>query len=264
MPYRLLDLFCGDGGASMGYHRAGFEVVGVDNKPHPRYPFEFHQADALQFPLDGFDVVHASPPCQAYSSLRHLQNGKVYPELISETRERLVRSEALWVIENVDGAPLGSAGHLVMLCGTMFGLGTPSGSAELRRHRLFEISVSIGLRPACEHGTGVISIHGDHARDRRRGVISVVGHTPVAPRSQSRRVINVVGKTADSIRKTISVTGATPQTNVVRNRDRCTYSIEEAKAAMGIDWMAMKGLSQAIPPAYTEFIGRQLIEALKA
>ena len=202
----------------------------------------------MTFPLEEFDFIWASPPCQAFTVLRALQKGKEYPELIEGTRERLAAAGIPWVIENVEGAPLGASGYLILLCGTMFGLGTPSGSAELRRHRLFESSFSIPLRPACQHRTGVISAHGDHERDRRRSVITVVGHTPVTPRSQ---------------RRTISVTGSTPQTNVVRNRDRATYSIEEARAAMGIDWMTMRGLSQAIPPAYSEFIGKQVMQILK-
>ena len=81
---RLLDLFCGAGGAAMGYHRAGFDVVGVDIESQSRYPFEFHQADAMTYSLDGFDAIHASPPCQGYSRLRHLPwlKDRVYPMLI--------------------------------------------------------------------------------------------------------------------------------------------------------------------------------------
>jgi DNA (cytosine-5)-methyltransferase 1 len=133
---RLLDLFCGAGGAGMGYHRAGFDVVGVDIRPQPRYPFEFHQADALTFPTAGFDVIHASPPCQAYSVTKSLSS-KVHPELVQPTRAKLEASGLSWVIENVPGAPLIAP---LVLCGTEFGLRAPTGH-WVRRHRLFESNV---------------------------------------------------------------------------------------------------------------------------
>jgi DNA (cytosine-5)-methyltransferase 1 len=137
---RLLDLFCGAGGAAVGYHRAGFDVVGVDLSPQPRYPYEFVQADALTYPLDGFDAIHASPPCQAYSAMTACRPGLAdqYPDLVNLTRARLAVSGLPWVIENVPGAPLASGSdlfgaHGVKLCGHMFGL-------ALYRHRLFETS----------------------------------------------------------------------------------------------------------------------------
>jgi DNA (cytosine-5)-methyltransferase 1 len=94
----------------MGYHRAGFDVVGVDIEFQPRYPFEFHQADALIFPLDGFDVIHASPPCQAFSvaSALYRNNGKEYPDCLNPIRARLRKFGGTWVIENVIGAPMES------------------------------------------------------------------------------------------------------------------------------------------------------------
>src|SRR5688500_4187308 len=117
---RLLDLFCGAGGCSEGYHRAGFEVVGVDLKAQKNYPFEFIQADALDYPLDGFDVIHASPPCQAYSVLRRANPDAEYADLIEPTRAKLQASGLPWIIENVPGAPLAQS---ITLCGSMFGLG---------------------------------------------------------------------------------------------------------------------------------------------
>src|SRR5258707_15825847 len=94
---KLLDLFCGAGGCAVGYHRAGFEVTGVDINPQPRFPFRFIQADAMTFPLEGYDVIHASPPCQGYSKAMKHFTKKDYPKLIVEMRWRLKESGAEWV-----------------------------------------------------------------------------------------------------------------------------------------------------------------------
>jgi DNA (cytosine-5)-methyltransferase 1 len=228
MKPRLLDLFCGAGGAGMGYHRAGFEVVGVDIKRQKNYPFTFIQGDALNPPikLSEFAAIHASPPCQAHTSLRKMWNKKPHDDLIPATRRFLEESGLPWVMENVPGAPLKNP---FRLCGTIFGLKTLCG-AELRRHRYFENSGFFALTPECNHGRTVPGVYGGHIRDRCR---------------------------------TITITGNTPQQNVVRNRVRQTFSIEAARVAMGIDWMNMSELSQAIPPAYTNFIGSQLAKSLK-
>lgn len=230
MALRALDLFCGAGGATRGLQMAGFHVTGVDIRPQPRYcGDEFIQADALEVPLDGYDFIWASPPCQKFTALKKMWNAKGdYPNLIPDIRARLIGSGTPYAIENVEGAPLGDSGNLIVLCGTMFGLRTPDGRAELRRHRLFETSFSILLRPLCQHNGRVLGAYGGHVRDRCRA---------------------------------ITVTGHTAQTNVVRNRVRQTFSTEDAKGAMGIDWMPLSSLSQAIPPAYSEFIGRQVLEA---
>jgi DNA (cytosine-5)-methyltransferase 1 len=146
MKPRLLDLFCCQGGASVGYARAGFDVVGVDIDPQPRYPFEFVQADALEYLAahgHEFDAIHASPPCQAYTNAQKIQ-GNEHPDLVHPTRlllyglnyHRAVNLRVTripWVIENVVGAPLHEP---VMLCGEMFGV-------ETYRHRLFESNVEL-------------------------------------------------------------------------------------------------------------------------
>ena len=122
---RLLDLFCGAGGAAMGYHRAGFDVVGVDIKPQLRYPFEFHQGDAMTWPLDGFDVIHASPPCQDHTrQFVPREHGTGW--MLAAIRERLTASGLPWIIENVPGAPMRAD---YKLCGCMFDL------PRLRRER---------------------------------------------------------------------------------------------------------------------------------
>lgn len=225
----LLDLFCGAGGAAMGYHRAGFDVVGVDIKPQPSYPFEFWQGDAIELltrlidcdppwsfgrgrPLTDFDAIHASPPCQAYSAMRTNWNArKDHPDLLPPTRERLQASGLPWVIENVPGAPMAS---MVMLCGSAFGLGT--GEYQLRRHRWFEVFGAWFMSPPCQHRGPVIGIYGDHGRDRRR-----------------------------------------------KEGYGRYFTLDERKEAMGIDWMARDELDLAIPPAYTEYIGQQLLDHLK-
>lgn len=201
---KLLDLFCKAGGAGMGYHRAGFEVVGVDIEPQPNYPFEFVQADAMTFPLDGFDVIHASPPCQRYTQLGTRENLSHYPDLVDAIRERLQAAGVTWVIENVPGAPLRKP---IVLCGAMFGL-------RSYRHRLFECSKALKVP---EHPKHVVRVN-------RRG--------------ENRREHWANGGF-------ITITG-----------DVGTYCGPEA---MGIDWMTGNELSQAIPPAYTEWIGRQLV-----
>ncbi len=210
---RLLDLFCGAGGAAVGYHRAGFdEIVGVDVVPQPHYPFEFVQADAMTYPLDGFDLIHASPPCQAYSTLRHAPGGGEYPDLVELTRRRLVESGVPYVIENVIGAPLLNP---ITLCGSHFhlriGRAVDSDAAELRRHRLFETSFPLMAFPCLHLYKTVLGVYGDLAVKRR------------------------------------------PSTRGVK------AGAQEARDLMEIDWMTDKELVQAIPPAYTEWIGREFL-----
>jgi DNA (cytosine-5)-methyltransferase 1 len=159
---RVLDLFCGAGGAAMGYARAGYDVTGVDLWPQPHFPFDFTRADAMTFPLDGYDLIHASPPCQAYTKAQRIMNYR-HPDLIARTRERLLPSGTPWIIENVPGAPLHDP---VTLCGLMFGL-------DVDRDRLFEASFPIIPPP-----------HPAHDRPKRKmgrpplpgEIIQVVGH----------------------------------------------------------------------------------------
>ena len=215
---RALDLFCCAGGVSMGLHRAGFEVVGVDIKPQPRYPFEFHQADALKFHLDGFDLIWASPPCQGYSAMRHAPGTKGAPLLISHIRKRLISSGSLWVIENVEEARWAMRDP-VLLCGSMFGLGAQG--CRLQRHRLFQSSFALEA-PACQHDERpVIGVYGGHARKR----------SAKAGGRGTRDVWEGGHKAA-------------------------------ASEAMGIDWMTLAEMSEAIPPAYAEHIGRVAMRQL--
>ena len=198
---RLLDLFCGAGGASMGYYRAGFEVEGVDIKPQPHYPFKFYQADALSFLLEGYDVYHASPLCWRYQHLLRWRHPDA-PNQIPAIRERLLTTGKPYIIENVVGAPLLNP---IRLCGVMFKLG-------VIRHRLFESNIGI-TEP----------VHISHNGSPRTG-----------------KYVTVAGHGGDS-------------------RD-CT--LKTWQEAMGIDWMTKYELTQAIPPAYCEFIGRYLLQSI--
>jgi DNA (cytosine-5)-methyltransferase 1 len=214
MKPKLLDLFCCAGGSATGYHRAGFEVVGVDIAPQPHFPFEFHKADALEYLAEHgheFDAIHASLPCQAYSVTYSMPNVGAYPELIVPVRNLLISTGKPYVIENVPGAPLVNP---LELCGSMFGL-------QLIRHRWFEIGPPVWFPPAPHRCKDLY--------------------------------------TASSRTCSTFANGATAITVAGHN-----YILEEGKRAMGIDWMTSRDeLSEAIPPAYTEFIGSQLIKVLE-
>lgn len=137
MP-KLLDLYCGAGGGAVGYHEAGFdEIIGVDKVNQPNYPFEHVLMDVFVYleneDLSSFDVIHASPPCQAYSATRHLTTVK-HSDRLAELRDLLIATGKPYVIENVVGAPLRRP---IMLCGTMFP------PLRVIRHRLFESNIKL-------------------------------------------------------------------------------------------------------------------------
>lgn len=217
---RLLDIFCGAGGCSVGYARAGFEVVGVDIQPQPNYPFDLVRDDALfiltrllegrviggGYVLGNFDAIHASPPCQAFTKARKLQ-GNDHPDLVAASRELLQQTGLPYVIENVKGAPLIDP---VVLEGQMFeGL-------NVHRPRLFETNWPLEV-PALIPPPPRQTKMGRPPRDGE--AIQVVGHFSDVP---------------------------------------------AGRRAMGIGWMTQGELAQAIPPAYTEFIGKQLLAHLGA
>lgn len=214
----------------MGLHRAGFEVTGHDVRPQPRYPFRFVQGDALCADLTGYDFVWASPPCQAHTSMKTMHNAKKHIDLIPATRAKLRQWGGPYIIENVVGAPLENP---INLCGTMFGLGCED--AELRRHRIFESNVRLTALE-CQHGkrAAVMGVYGGHLRNRIRA-----------------RTISVYGEgVRDSVRK--------------MDKGVADFNVHQGREAMGIDWMTIAELCQAIPPAYSEFLGRQIISTLAA
>jgi DNA (cytosine-5)-methyltransferase 1 len=191
---RLLDLFCKQGGVSMGYHLAGFDVVGVDIEAQPRYPFEFHQADALEFLAAHwaeFDGVLASPPCQRYSKTQRIQ-GREHPDLIGPTRDLLDSTGLPYVIENVEEAR-GELVAPVMLCGAMFGLAT-------YRHRLFEAGGGFSFTaPAHPQHTARNAKMGRPVRDGE--FMHVVGNFSDVPRA--RRVMGMSWASRDGLREAV-------------------------------------------------------------
>lgn len=216
---RLLDLFCCAGGAAVGYHRAGFDVTGVDITPQPNYPFTHHVADALEFVArhgHEFDAIHASPPCQRFSDLaKRNRNADAWPDLIEPTRAALHATGPPWVIENVEGAPLIDP---IKLCGTTFpGL-------RVIRHRLFETSIPIPPRPCHNRHPLVFTL------DKRKAHYGRL----------------------DQDTAFVQVTGG----------GNC--SVANKAAAMGISWMTGRELNQAIPPAFAEYVGAQLMAHLTA
>jgi DNA (cytosine-5)-methyltransferase 1 len=224
----MLDLFSGAGGAAKGYFDAGFDVVGVDHKPMPHYPFEFHCADALEvlidliedrstlggLTLDDFAGIHASPPCQGYSRLRARAPSRRYYQLIEPTRQLLDLTELPYVIENVDTAPLRWP---TLLCGAMFP------PLRVIRHRLFESNVAL-----------TAPVHPEHERvftyDKRKGQYGKL----------------------DQRESFVQVTGG----------GNCTRA--QAGKAMGIWWMTKLELNEAIPPVYTQHIGEQLLQEIRS
>jgi DNA (cytosine-5)-methyltransferase 1 len=212
----------------MGYYRAGFtDITGVDIAPMPRYPFSFIQADALAYVAahgHEYDVIHASPPCQAYSEATPVAYRELHPDLIVPLRQRLQALGRPYVIENVENARQ----HLcdpVMLCGTMFGL-------HFWRHRYFEVWPRLfALLPSCAH--------------RHRQVTAMID-------GESRHV-----------QTPVLCTGGGDGRRHKRKTHRPRQPVKEIRWAMEIDWMTQGELSEAIPPAYTEWIGRRLMEQLE-
>jgi DNA (cytosine-5)-methyltransferase 1 len=232
MKPKLLDLYCGEGGAAMGYHRAGFDVFGVDVRRDALryYPFPHHRGDALSY-LDKrgheFDAIHASPPCKVHTALTSALaaddfDSMLFPvsthsDLIPQTRAAVRATGLPYVIENVPGAPLESP---LVLCGSQFDLGVDCEDEwrQLRRHRLFESNMSLTPPGRCAHRGDAIGVYGLGGR-----------------------------------------TGGRWQTPGRRGAYQGT--LNEARLAIGAPWMSRAGLSQSIPPAYTEHIGLQLLAA---
>lgn len=220
-----LDLYCCAGGAAMGYYRAGFDVLGVDINPQPRYPFKFVQGDAIQFVREHghkFAFIHASPPCQKFSKTRTLHTNDSHPDLVEETREALRETGKPYIIENVVGAPLIDP---LVLCGTEFDLVAPDVDGvplKLLRHRLFESNMLLEGNGGCRHDPSIqtASVYGAGG-----------GWTPKHRDSPTRRG------------------GYVPHTDVCR-------------ALLGVDWTNKHELSQVIPPVFTEHLGRQVLAQL--
>lgn len=244
ITYKLLDLFCGAGGAGEGYRRAGFEVTGVDMNPQPHYQAgEFVQADALAYAAQYgwmFDAIHASPPCQAHSQIT--PDKSKHLDLIPQTRFWLQTIGVPYVIENVGGARK-ALRNPVMLCGADFGL-------KVYRHRFFESNVFLFTYPHLPHRDNTPRAgHGVS----QKGFISI---------TSGGKSLEVAIKANPAARRRSGTYGISEKGFV----SVCGHfsGIDYCRMAMGIEWMTTYELAQAIPPAYTEFLGRQLMQHLTA
>lgn len=207
--YRCLDLFCGQGGAGMGYHLAGFDVIGVDIADQRRYPFYYMKGDAIEIFKeldygDRFDFIHASPPCQAFTRLWAMHKNN-HPDYIEIIRDLLIKSGKPYVIENVITAPLKNA---ITLCGGMFGLKT-------YRHRLFESNVPLE-QP-------------EHKKHEHK--LQELGR-PI----KEEEYWNIAGH---------------------------FVGCKQCGIDLGISWMSREGMRESIPPAYTEYVGKQILNYLR-
>lgn len=231
---RVLDLYCGAGGASMGYHMAGFDVYGIDKNPQPNYPFRFRQSDVLalspRWIRKHFVAVVGSPPCQAHTSLKAVHGSKYHAQhedLIPDTRQLMEDTGLPYIIENVEGARA-SLINPVRLCGSSFGL-------RLRRHRLFETNFEMIEAPSCQHAWQQrhrpYRIHTTAASGgfRQSGIVAIYGHNQMHGPARAYDA---------------------------------AYTLRIASTAMGIDWMTQLELNQAIPPVYTYWLGRRLRKAI--
>jgi len=241
---KLLDLFCGQGGAAAGYIAAGWDVTGVDITDHSkRYPADFIQGDALAFLAafgSTFDAIHASPPCQGYSiaTAGNPTARAKHKRMIAATRELLALTGNPWVIENVQQARSQMV-RPVMLCGRMFGLesvdadGTP---LVLDRHRLFEANFMLDVPAHPKHdGRQVAGVYGGSRRAKRHGGESLA---EVAPRDRHAARHERKG-------------GYVPRSTAVQQQ------------LLGIDWMTVKGMQESIPPVYAQFVGMQLMARIE-
>ena len=237
---KILDLYCCAGGAAVGYHRAGFDVYGIDINPQPRYPFAFRRDDALatlallltgegvvfdtdegpvRLWMEDFVAIHASPPCQSFSRTKTLHSNE-HPDLVEPTRTLLKQTGKPWIIENVVGAPLIDP---IKLCGSEFDMigedvdGVP---LKMIRHRLFESNVQLTGKGGCRHRKDIqtASVYGAGG-----------GWTPKHRDNPERRG------------------GYIPHVDVLRK-------------ILEVDWTTKHELSQVVPPAFTEHLGRQLLD----
>jgi DNA (cytosine-5)-methyltransferase 1 len=223
----LIDAYSGTGGASMGYHRVGFEVIGIDIKPQPRYPFRFICADVPKLDLVtlardlGAVVLAGSPPCKVRTTMKAFSSAH-HTDLLPGFREQCIATGLPYIIENVPPSP--DMIDPVTLCGSSFDLG-------VLRHRLFESNMTL-TAPACDH-------EGQAARSPGYPVKRYHSGSPVITMSP---VIGCYG----------------------RGQGLGPGEVELWKQAMGIDWMTRDEMAQAIPPAYTEHLGRQIMAQLQA